>query len=145
MKITLLTVGKMKKGPEYDMFQEYLKRFKSPLNLIEIKTSTKSQENQDLIKKLPQDAYIILLDERGNQKRSENFASYLGKIEHHKKSHIYFVIGGAEGFESEIKDMANDLLSLSKMTLPHKMVRVLLIEQLYRAQQILSGHPYHKD
>lgn len=148
-KVFLISVGKLKKGSEYLSLQEtYLKRMKFPLiQLIETKQSGEDfkKESKEVINKINQLSsrpYIFLTDESGEQvtstKLSKDFYHLL-----EKGFDLFFIIGGAMGHSTELKSMANKLLSFSKMTFPHKLARIILLEQLYRVQSIKNNHPYH--
>ena len=149
--IYLLTVGKLKKGSFFDLKEEYVKRIKWPLQIKELESrQTNSQiinkdENEKILAALEKDAFIIILDEGGTPLKSKNFATKIQNLENDGKSKIQFVIGGAEGLSKAVKEQADMIISFGQATWPHMMVRVMLLEQIYRAQQILAGHPYHKE
>ncbi|PCI33875.1 MAG: 23S rRNA (pseudouridine(1915)-N(3))-methyltransferase RlmH [Alphaproteobacteria bacterium] len=152
MHLTIISVGRLKQGPEKQQIETYLKRCPWPIKLIEveekrrIKGAERMAREGDLISKaLPDGAFVIALDERGKSLRSEGFATLIRDHQDQGRAHLTFLIGGADGYDAKIKQRANLLLRLSDMTWPHMMVRVMLTEQLYRASCILSGHPYHKD
>lgn len=156
MQITLLCVGRMKKGPELEIVQTYLKRCPWSVKIIEveerrpIKGAERMAREGDLIVKAiashaPANAYIIALDERGKDLRSPEFASKINHIQEQGISDLIFLIGGADGYDPAVKQQANFLFSLGKLTWPHMMARAMLAEQIYRASTILSSHPYHKD
>lgn len=131
-----------------DLCDEYLKRMKWTVSLKEIdapKGSTSAQEAPLILKQLPASAFIIALDERGETLASPVFAEKLAKWQNQAPGNeIIFLIGGADGFSDEIRKKANFLMSFGKQTWPHMLVRVMLLEQVYRAQQITAGHPYHR-
>jgi 23S rRNA (pseudouridine1915-N3)-methyltransferase len=154
MKITILSIGKFDKSPYRELFEYYLKRLKWKIELREIEfKNTKSYEELKikqeegilLLKNLHNFSKIIVLDERGKQFSSPEFANILAGFNVAGDSNIAFIIGGAYGLSEDVKDKADILLSLAKMTLPHLMVRGFLIEQIYRASTIISNHPYHKN
>ena len=123
-------------------------RFPPTIHEVELKQKLpaplRKQNEGELIKqKIPLSATLIALDENGTSYTSEQFVRKL--IEPLQSSSLCFVIGGAYGLSDEILGQAKDKIALGKMTWPHLMVRVMLLEQLYRAQQILAGHPYHKE
>tara|TARA_R110000868_G_scaffold352079_1_gene613309 strand:+ start:1852 stop:2211 length:360 start_codon:yes stop_codon:yes gene_type:complete len=99
-------------------------------------------EGKDILKESA-GHHLVLLTENGKQRDSVQFAKWLGGLIESPKP-VALVIGGAAGFSSEVKDQAQEMCSLSLLTYPHKFARVLLVEQLYRAHTILTGHPYHK-
>lgn len=150
VKIDLIAVGKVKKGPWFDLQEDYLKRLKWSLRLFEIEskyTDPKAQQDHEqrlILEKLDEDSFVIVLDERGDGLRSLDFAQTLEKIQSSGVGKFSFLIGGAEGFTEEVRNRANLLLSFGQQTWPHIMVRVMLLEQIYRAQQIAAGHPYHR-
>ncbi len=151
MKISILAIGKAKKGAEMALFAEYCKRLPWKLNLKEIEEKKhlsgeqlKEKEGDLLLEALPKGAKLIALDERGKPISSKEFAA---KISHWQQetSHLAFIIGGADGLSERVKKRADYMLSLGAMTWPHMLVRTMLAEQLYRASTILSGHPYHRE
>lgn len=150
-KIDLIVVGKVKKGSWYDLIEDYKTRIKWPVNLIEIESkytdgkAQQEQENRFILDKLDTNSFVVVLDERGNGLRSLDFANTLQKIRDTGEAKLTFLIGGAEGFTEDVRNKANMLISFGQQTWPHVMVRVMLLEQIYRAQQILAGHPYHRE
>lgn len=159
MKITILAVGKVKEKYFTGAIQEYSKRLSRYCNLeiIEVadeKTPDKAspreeelirqKEGERLRKYLRGDAYVIALAIEGKQTSSTGFADKLDQLGLQGKSHIIFVIGGSIGLEEEILRQADELLSFSQMTFPHQLMRVILLEQIYRGYRIIQGEPYHK-
>jgi 23S rRNA (pseudouridine1915-N3)-methyltransferase len=153
MKITILSIGKFDKSPFRELFEYYLKRLKWKIELREIEfkntksfedSKIKQEEGVLLLKNLHNFSKIIVLDERGKQFSSQEFANILENFNVNGDSNIAFIIGGAFGLSDDVKNKADILLSISKMTLPHLMVRSFLIEQIYRASTIISNHPYNK-
>lgn len=156
MSMRLISVGK--KLPEwvYSSFREYNKRLPNEyrLELLELPHATKNksasaesvlQKEADAIQKqLPSRAFTILLDERGSQYTSKELASSLEKWQESGKN-ICFIIGGADGVAANLHHSADITWSLSPLTFPHALVRVILAEQIYRAWSINSNHPYHRD
>ena len=153
MKITILTVGKIKEKYLRDAIAEYSKRLsryakleiievadeKTPDNASEtVETNIKNKEAERLLKYIRDDAYLITLEIKGKQLTSEELAQ---KID---TSHIIFVIGGSLGLGEEVLKRSNYALSFSKMTFPHQLMRVILLEQIYRSYRINCGEPYHK-
>ncbi len=155
MKIILLLVGKteflwLRGGIE--LYEERLKHYVSyqRVEIPELKTvgnlsqqQIKEREGEAIMKFLKQNDELILMDERGEEFTSEKFASYIEKKSIHGIKNVVFVIGGAYGFSEELYKRANEKISLSKMTFSHQMVRVIFLEQLYRAYTIIKGEPYH--
>ena len=137
MKIRLIAVGKI--APHLKEAQDfYLKRLKN-LELIELKKGrTKEDEGEKIVKNLK--GFSVLLDERGEELTSREFAELLSK-----HPFITFIVGGAEGTSEYVKERAEFILSLSKMTLQHDIARIVLLEQIFRGREILRGSPYHRD
>ncbi len=148
MKITVIAIGKQKKSPTLDLCQEYLKRMKWKVSLKEIeapKGCNMAKEAELIMHEIPENGFIIALDERGKTFSSPEFSESIEKWhEMAANNELFFLIGGADGFDKTIRERANFLLSFGKQTWPHMLVRVMLLEQLYRAQQISEGHPYHR-
>ncbi|HVR65420.1 MAG TPA: 23S rRNA (pseudouridine(1915)-N(3))-methyltransferase RlmH [Verrucomicrobiae bacterium] len=155
MRITIAAVGKWKAGPEKALFEEYRKRLKWPMALKEVEErrplpapQMKLREAELLRAALPPgksgDLLMVALDERGKALSSESLAKQISTWQQRGIGGAAFVIGGADGLDESLKKDSGMLLSLGPMTWPHMLVRVMLIEQLYRAQQILAGHPYHR-
>lgn len=145
MKIQILAVGVLKNSPEKDIFDQYVKRLNFKPKLIEIDCKQNTKLSATAYQKFITDKdYIVVLDERGGNLSSRSFAEKLDALNQTGKK-ITFIIGGADGIPEEIKKRANFSISFGSLTWPHLLVRALLIEQLYRAQQILSNHPYHRD
>ena len=151
MKIRIVCIGQLKKSPELDLIQEYLKRSKWKIDFKELPTrsdlsgDTLKQAEATLILDQIQDTPFIALDERGDIPSSRQFAQIFQDFQNKGLSQLAICIGGADGLHSSIRDKARHVISFGRLTWPHMLVRVLLTEQLYRAQQILSGHPYHRD
>ncbi|MBK1695976.1 23S rRNA (pseudouridine(1915)-N(3))-methyltransferase RlmH [Rhodovibrio salinarum] len=151
MRLTLAAVGRWKRGPLPDLFEDYRKRLSWPLTLKEV-TARKPLEGAPLMAHeaellqaaLPDQAVLIALDASGKTLSSERFATTLGAWEDDGIGEVAFVIGGSDGLDAALLQRADLKLSLGAMTWPHMLVRVLLAEQLYRAQTIRQGHPYHK-
>lgn len=155
MSITILAIGKNK--DEYITLaeNEYVKRLSGFCSLkIETVSTPKYKMNQSVEKikesegkvflaALPDQCYVIALDEVGKQYTSKDFARQLNRILVSQNKPLYFLIGGPYGFSKEIKDRADELISLSQLTFTHQMVRIILLEQLYRAFTILRGKKYH--
>ncbi len=148
MKIRIIAVGKMKSSPLLDLCDEYLKRIAWDVSIKEIgtpKASISAQEAPLLLKQLEKPALVVALDERGETFSSPEFAKKLtGWRSLAPGNEITFLVGGADGFDNEVRKRAKFLMSFGRQTWPHMLVRVMLLEQIYRAQQILAGHPYHR-
>lgn len=153
MKITILSIGKIKRGPERELIDDYLSRAKRAgqslgfrgIDEIELESGGGLQkEGERLSAAIPAGAVVMRLDERGKSQRSEPFAKNLGDMRDNGRD-ICFLIGGADGYSDAVKEIAPQTLSLGDFTWPHKLARVMLAEQIYRAISILAGTPYHKD
>ena len=105
----------------------------------------KNREGELILKALKPQSKLIILDENGKDFSSRNFAKLFADFALQGDSNLTFVIGGSDGLSDELKSQAQLKISLSKLTFPHLMVRAILIEQIYRAQSIIAGHPYHRD
>jgi 23S rRNA (pseudouridine1915-N3)-methyltransferase len=146
----LVVVGKLKDPHLEAIEKDYLKRLNNPELIIhEVKASAenKEAEGEAILKKIKDisqggTSHIILMTEWGKRHTSVAFAEWSKNLIE-KNAKVYFVIGGAEGFSDEMHKAAQEKISLSELTFPHKLARILLVEQLYRAQTIRSGHPYH--
>lgn len=148
MKIKIIAVGRMKTSPLRALCDEYIKRLGWPVKIEEIdspKAATSAIEAPLILKHIPENAFVVALDERGQSYSSPEFAEKLSRWRDQAPGNeIILLIGGADGFDKTVRDKAKILLSFGKQTWPHMMVRVMLLEQIYRAQQILAGHPYHR-
>ena len=157
MKIAIIEIGKTKNKALDHLVEEYRVRSTRyhPVEIINLKAAGlpksarpqdfKRQEAERIKKVIDRDDYLILLDEKGRKFHSRGFAGYLEKKIALPKGRLVFVIGGAYGFDPEIYERADDQLALSAMTFSHQVVRLLFMEQLYRAFAIINGHPYHND
>lgn len=159
MKITIVTVGKIKEKYLKDAIAEYSKRLskyckleivevadeKTPENASEVVEETiRSKEAERILRYIKDDAYVITLEINGKQLNSEELADKIEKLGVQGTSHIIFVIGGSIGLGKEVLQKSNFALSFSKMTFPHQLMRVILLEQVYRSYRIINGEPYHK-
>ena len=159
LNVTILAVGKIKEKFLSDAIDEYSKRLGRycRLEIIRVKDDPTpdnptdkerdivlKREGERLIEKIPKGAYIIPLCIERKQKSSEEFAKTMSDIPSGGKSEVVFIIGGSMGLWDRIKDMADIKLSFSKMTFPHQLMCVILLEQLYRAFNISGGGKYHK-
>jgi|SRR5690554_1168922 len=147
MKVKVITVGKVKDKGLIQLIQYYAKQLKS-VEMIEINDEASitgmEKEGQKILSKIPKESYVIALAIEGQMMDSVEFANALDHVMTNFGAHITFIIGGSFGLSQSVKDRANLLLSFSKMTFPHQLMKLILIEQIYRAQAILSNHPYHK-
>ncbi len=159
MKIKIISVGKLKEQYLIDGIKEYAKRISAyaDLELIEVpderipekaslaeETMVKAKEGRKILDKVKQDDFMILLDVQSRQMDSVEFAKKIEECMINGKSTIDFVIGGSLGHGADVKARANLMLSFSKMTLPHQLMRLVLTEQIYRAFKIIKNETYHK-
>ena len=156
MKIRIIALGRAKAGSEKSLVETYMKRLIWPTEIVELEAKKglsgaelMAAEAELIAKAL--DArnkgkrVAIALDERGQNFGSRDFAKRIAALGNQGYGEIDFVIGGADGLAPEIRERAGLLLSFGAMTWPHMLVRVLLMEQVYRAQTIIAGHPYHRE
>jgi 23S rRNA (pseudouridine1915-N3)-methyltransferase len=156
VRIAIVAVGRLKGGSERELVERYRERFQalgrahgfSSLEIVEIPESRerrdddrRTDEGRALLDRVG-GARLVALDERGQSLGSRDFADRLARWR--DEGTVAFAIGGADGLDSAVRDRADLVLSLGALTLPHQLVRVVLIEQLYRGLTILSGHPYHR-
>ncbi|HZX57602.1 MAG TPA: 23S rRNA (pseudouridine(1915)-N(3))-methyltransferase RlmH [Mucilaginibacter sp.] len=155
MKITLLLIGKTEDAYLREGISKYLNRLRhyARIDFVEIpelkntkaltQEQHKAKESELILKKLLPTDQVILLDEKGVQLTSPQFADYLDKKAISSVSNLVFIVGGPYGFDQSVYQRANDKISLSRMTFSHQMVRLFFAEQLYRAYTIIKGEPYH--
>ena len=159
MKITLVVVGRIKERFYADAVAEYARRLSAycTLNIVEV-ADEKTKENMSpaeeavllkkegerILNKLPKDAYICALCIDGKQADSVEMSSWMEGLTVRGVSHIVFLIGGSVGLADEVIRQANEKISFSKLTFPHQLMRVVLLEQIYRWFKISKGEPYHK-
>lgn len=159
MKMTVITVGKIKEKYLKDAIAEYSKRLSKycKLEIVEVadektldnaselvEDAIRSKEAERILKYVKDDAYVITLEIGGKQLSSEELADKIDKLGIQGTSHIIFIIGGSIGLGREVLQKSNYALSFSKMTFPHQLMRVILLEQVYRSYRIINGEPYHK-
>lgn len=159
MKIKIISVGKIKEKYLNMGIQEYLKRLapymkmdiieipdeKAPENLSENQLiQIKKNEGEKILSRINNDDYIVALAIEGNQKSSEDFSKFFQMHMTYNSSNIVFVIGGSNGLSNEVLSCANELMSFSKLTFTHQIMRLILLEQIYRAFKIIRNEPYHK-
>ena len=151
MRLHVIAIGRQKPGPLKDLESLYAKRIKFPLAVREVEerrklspTEMKEREGELLLAALPKGALLVALDGRGTALTSTGLAEKLG-VWRDSGADLAFVLGGAEGLSDTILTQAKFKLSLGTMTWPHLLARGMLLEQVYRAQQILDGHPYHRE
>jgi 23S rRNA (pseudouridine1915-N3)-methyltransferase len=149
MRMTVAAVGRVRDGPIADLIRDYTRRLPWDVTFREVTegrdaSRRKSVEAEALLAAVPEGAALVALDEQGKAMTSGDFAAWLGERRDNGQRDIAFLIGGADGLDDSIVDRAGLKLSLGRMTWPHLMARLLLVEQLYRAHTILTGHPYHR-
>ncbi len=155
MRISICAVGRLRAGPEKTLLDDYLTRFDrtgralglGPARVIEVedkKNAGMGAEAALLRKALPKGAVICTLDERGQVMSSPDFAKKLGGWRDAGRQELALIIGGADGIDPNLRAEADFSISFGSMVWPHMLVRVMLVEQLYRAATILSGGPYHR-
>ncbi|MBS6195743.1 MAG: 23S rRNA (pseudouridine(1915)-N(3))-methyltransferase RlmH [Clostridiales bacterium] len=159
MKITLVTVGKIKEKYLRDAIAEYTKRLSAycKLEIIEVadektpdaasetvENGIRQKEGERILKHVKENAYVITLEIGGKMLDSVEFAEKLETLGIQGQSHIIFIIGGSIGLGEEVLRRSDYALSFSRMTFPHQLMRVILLEQIYRGYRIMTGAPYHK-
>lgn len=159
MQITVICVGKIKEKFFTDSINEYKKRLSryAKIDMIEVtdeKTPDKASETQELLikqkegerilQKIKEGMYVIALDLKGKEWDSVAFSEHMGQLMLQGNSHIAFLIGGSLGLHPDVLQRADEKLCFSKMTFPHQLMRVILLEQVYRGYRILNHEPYHK-
>ncbi|MRH44367.1 23S rRNA (pseudouridine(1915)-N(3))-methyltransferase RlmH [Aquibacillus halophilus] len=159
MRISIITVGKLKEKYLKQGIQEYIKRMgtyatidvievadeKAPENMSAADMEdVKRKEGDRILAKIAQDAFVISLEINGEMLSSEKLARKLDQLATHGRSKIAFIIGGSLGLSTEVQKRSNFALSFSKMTFPHQLMRLILVEQVYRAFRINRNEPYHK-
>lgn len=159
MKISLITVGKIKEKYLRDAIAEYSKRLSRycKLEIIEVadektpdhasdvvEKTIRDKEAERIMKYVKEDAYVITLEINGKLLSSEELSAKINQLGIQGTSHITFIIGGSIGLGKEVLARSDYALSFSKMTFPHQLMRVILLEQIYRSYRIINGEPYHK-
>ena len=162
MNIEIICIGSLKEPYLREAESEYLKRLKpyckiSVTEVREVRLPQDAGETEEEMVRLKEGealltaaekqkngAYVFALDMRGRQQTSEKFAETIQKLANRGKSKLVFIIGGSLGLSDAVRKQADAVLSFSEMTFPHQLMRVVLLEQVYRAQKILRGEPYHK-
>jgi 23S rRNA (pseudouridine1915-N3)-methyltransferase len=152
MRLTLIAVGRAKAGPERDLFDHFAHRITIPFELREVEEKKnfsgpelKRREACLLNAAVPKAAIRVALDEKGKDITSHEFAKKIGQWRDDSIRDAAFIIGGSDGLDADFLKECDVKMSLGKQTWPHMLVRSLIVEQLYRVQCILSGHPYHRD
>jgi 23S rRNA (pseudouridine1915-N3)-methyltransferase len=159
MRIVIAAVGRLKQGPERDLAERYRKRASDAgrsiglqaFDIVEIRESRADNVERRMLEEsiaianvIPERAVAVMLDERGETMSSASFAGHLQAWRQANRPAAVFIIGGADGLAASLRDKASLAVAFGTATWPHQLVRVMLLEQLYRAVTILSGHPYHR-
>jgi 23S rRNA (pseudouridine1915-N3)-methyltransferase len=159
MRLSIAAVGRLKQGPERELAEAYRKRAQTtgrPLGwreveIIEIRESRAQDAERRRVEEaialaniIPAEAVVVVLDQNGESVDSAAFAGQLRQWRADGRSAVYFLIGGADGLAKTLFDRASLRLAFGRATWPHQLVRIMLLEQLYRAATILAGHPYHR-
>jgi 23S rRNA (pseudouridine1915-N3)-methyltransferase len=159
MRLVVVSIGRLKQGPERDLAERYRERFEDlgrklgfrGLDIHEIPesrardTATRmAEEAAAMAAVIPDKSVLVALDERGDNVDSASFARHLGRWRDEAIGQTIFTIGGADGLSPDLRRKAKLRMAFGSATWPHQMVRVMLLEQIYRAATILSGHPYHR-
>lgn len=159
MRIVVAAVGRLKRGPETELSERYAKRAAQTgrslglrdIDVIEIRESRADDAGKRMLEEsialanvIPQRAAVVLLDANGENLDSASFAARLAKWRRDDRPAAVFMIGGADGLAASLRDKAELRLAFGAATWPHQLVRIMLLEQLYRATTILAGHPYHR-
>jgi 23S rRNA (pseudouridine1915-N3)-methyltransferase len=152
VRIIIAAVGRLRDAPSRALFDEYAGRLVWPLTLREVElkrampaASAKIEEARLLLDAIGDRATLVALDEHGAEWSSGEFARRIGLWRDDGVSELAFAIGGADGHGEALTRRARATVAFGRMTWPHRLARVMLAEQIYRAQQILAGHPYHRD
>jgi 23S rRNA (pseudouridine1915-N3)-methyltransferase len=159
MRIVIAAVGRLKQGPERELAERYRKRAAdagrsvglAAFDVIEIRESRADNVGRRILEEsiaianiIPDRAVVVILDERGENVSSASFAGHLQAWRGQDRPALVFMIGGADGLAPSLRERANLAIAFGGATWPHQFVRIMLLEQLYRAVTILSGHPYHR-
>ena len=152
MRITLVAIGRLRQGPEKTLVDHFANRISWPFEIREVeekrnldRETLKRREAELLLNHCPPRSQIIALDERGKDISSREFANKLGDWQDNSIRDISIIIGGPSGLHNILLKQANLIISFGRLTWPHMLARGMLVEQLYRAQQIIAGHPYHRE
>jgi 23S rRNA (pseudouridine1915-N3)-methyltransferase len=152
VRITIAAIGKVKPGPHKDLIAFYAGRIRTPLEIRELverkklpPAELKARESALLLEAIPKGATVVALDERGAALSSADFAKRLGQWRDNGVAELAFLIGGADGLDETVRRRAGLVLALGPATWPHFLARGMLLEQIYRAETLLAGHPYHRE
>lgn len=148
MTITIISVGKMKQNTYQKEIESYIKQLPYPVQFIEIGDEPTKEgvvkEGKAILKKIPKNSTVIAMAIEGKTMDSVEFSTYLNELVLMPNKDICFIIGGSYGLSDEVMNLAMHKISFSKMTFPHQLFKLMLVEQIYRAFKIMENHPYHK-
>jgi len=146
VRYRVLVVGRRADDPLLEVAESYRERLARyvPTELVRVKDGTLASERDELVRRLEPDELVIAMDERGRERTTMEVSAVLGRWQRDAVRAAAFVVGGADGLHPDLKTRARETWALSKLTLPHRLALVLLLEQLYRAHTILRGEPYHR-
>ncbi len=153
IKFQINAIGKLKKSPTLELVEEYKNRVRNQIkiNELEIKKSKstsrdslKQSEAELLLSDIPKNSCLISMDETGDLLTSHEFSDFIEQKTNEGYSSFVFFIGGADGLHSSVKKQSDRIISLGKITLPHMLARLILVEQIYRIEKIMDNHPYDK-
>ena len=144
--IKIITIGKLKEGYLKEAVNDYLKRITKyhKVELIELKDSNINEEKEELLKAINKKDFIVSLAIEGKELNTIEFKDLIETEMINGNSNITFIIGGSDGIHEEIKELSNKLISFSRLTFPHGLFRVILLEQIYRSFKIMNNETYHK-
>ena len=152
MKITVIAVGKLRVGPETMLVDHFAKRITWPFQILEVEekkkrsvAKLKKSEANLLLKRCPSGSEIIALDQRGENISSMELATKFNNWQNTGSKEVCILIGRANGLDDIVRQRASFVISFGRLTWPHMLSRVMLTEQIYRAKQIIDGHPYHRE
>ncbi|MCR4624029.1 MAG: 23S rRNA (pseudouridine(1915)-N(3))-methyltransferase RlmH [Alphaproteobacteria bacterium] len=153
IKFQINAIGKLKKSPTFELIEDYKNRIHNQIKVNELEfkrsqnaseDSVKQAEAELLLSDVPKNSYLISMDETGDLLTSHEFAKFIEQKTNEGYSSFVFFIGGADGLHSSVKKRSNRMISLGKITLPHMLARLILVEQIYRIEKIMDNHPYDK-
>ena len=146
--IKIISVGKIKNKELIKLIEKYEKMIPRKIKKIEIKDQPTIDkiniEGDKILKQIKREDFVVTLEIEGNNLSSEEFADFIKNYEINKEKHLVFIIGGSFGLDMQVKKRSNYQISFSKMTFPHQLMQLILMEQIYRAYMININHPYHK-
>ncbi|MBO4405278.1 MAG: 23S rRNA (pseudouridine(1915)-N(3))-methyltransferase RlmH [Alphaproteobacteria bacterium] len=153
IRFQINAIGKLKKSPTWELIEEYRSRVRNQIKISEFEfkrpqntsaDSSKQSEAELLMSDVPKNSCLISMDETGDPLTSREFAKFVEQKTGEGCSSFVFFIGGADGLHSSVKEQSDCVLSLGRITLPHMLARLILVEQIYRIEKIMDNHPYNK-